>query len=170
MYMTRIAKVSTLAAATLALAILPAWGATTGTLSLSGFVPAVLEISVSPAAEAANLPIRDDVSGLPVASVLERSNKKAGYRVLLESASALARQGAGPVLRSAETNDVLAYSLTYDGVAVDLSSGSALITDAVARTGGAGVTKELAISFSGTSVFLDESTYGDTLTFTIVAK
>lgn len=160
---------ATLATALMLAAALPGWSATTGTVYLSGSVSSVLEIVVEASPDAANLPITTDVSGLAIATVNERSNKKAGYLVQLESASALLG-GAGPRLRSVESADYLPYSLSYNGVSIDLGSGSAVITNASARTGDTGVTKVLAISFAGTESFLDESTYSDTLTLTIAAK
>ena len=66
--------------------------------------------------------------------------------------------------------DTLAYTLAYNGAAVNLVAGSALITDASAKTAAAGVVKGLAISYSGAASYLNEDTYADTLTFTIAAK
>jgi len=151
-------------------AALPLSAATTATLSLSGVVPAVLEISVTPELVASNLPITTTVSDLAVATVLERSNKKAGYTVSLESASAKARGTALPAFVSAESSDVLSYSISYDGNAVSFSSGSAVVSSEKTRTGMSGISRAVTVSFDGASAFLDESTYSDTLTFTISAK
>jgi hypothetical protein len=144
--------------------------ATTGSIAISGSVPGILEISITSEAIAHSLPLTQTVSDLPVATVVERSNKKAGYTVELESANAKASGLAAPTLTSGETGDVLPYSIKYDGAPVTFSGGSAVVSDTSAKTNASGVSKPVTISFSGASYFLDESTYGDTLTFTIIAK
>jgi len=148
----------------------PAMAATSGSLALSGNVPAIIEISVTSEPGSLTLPLTTTIADREVATVNERSNKKAGYTVLLESASALAAQTASPALRSVESADVLPYSIKYDGITVVFTGGVAVVSDVSTRTNAAGLTKSVTVSFDGASYFLDESTYGDTLTFTIVAK
>lgn len=147
-----------------------AFAATSGSLVLSGSVPAILSISVSGNAAASNLPVTTNVSDLPVATVVELSNKKAGYTVSLQSASALASGGSSPSLESVESLDILPYVLKYDGTVVSFSSGSAVVANVSSRTGMSGTSRSVTVSFNGASHFLDESTYSDTLTFTIAAK
>jgi hypothetical protein len=144
--------------------------ATTASIAISGSVPAIIEISVTSEAISQNLPLTQNISDLPIATVVERSNKKAGYTVVLESANAKASGLAGPTLTSGETQDVLPYSIKYNGNAVNFSGGSAVVSDASAKTDASGISKPVTVSYSGASYFLDESTYGDTLTFTIIAK
>jgi hypothetical protein len=148
---------------------LPGFSATTGTLLLQGTVPGILEISVA-ALPAASAHLTANRASLPVANVTERSNRKAGYTVTLQSANA----GAGNAFffKSADllNLDTLAYTLSYDGAPVSLVAGTALVTDASAKTPAAGVAKGLAISYSGAASYLNEDAYADTLTFTITAK
>jgi hypothetical protein len=149
---------------------LPGFSATTGTLLLQGTVPGILEITVSALPAASSLALETTQTNLAVANVTERSNRKAGYTVTLQSANA----GAGNAFffKSADpTNlDTLAYTLAYGGSPVNLVAGTALITDASAKTPAAGVAKSLAVSFSGAASYLGEDSYADTLTFTITAK
>ena len=164
-------KVKALAvSAAILLAAIPSFAATTGTLTLTGTVPAVLDISVTAQPAASTLDLSATISGVSVASVTERSNRKPGYTVTLHSVNA--GSGTTFLFKSADvTNtDSLAYTLTYGGSPVTLVSGSALITDATAKTPAAGVTKDLQISYNGAASFLNQDSYSDTLTFTITAK
>jgi hypothetical protein len=135
-------------------------------------VPGVLEISVTPTPAASDLALTVNTVDLLVASVNERSNRKAGYTVSLASANALAAATSQAFLRSADLAnlDLLPYSLSYDGVAVVFSGGSAVVSDTWARTSAAGIEKELRMSYDGASFFLNADGYADTLTFTIAAK
>jgi hypothetical protein len=158
-------------AAMIALAA-PGFAATTGTLTLSGTVSGMLEIAVTPAAAASALDLTVDVTDLAVATVNERSNRKAGYTVVVSSANALAAAANQAFLQSADplNPDTLDYTLTYDGAAVALVAGSAQVSDVWAKTPASGTDKELCISYSGSSSFLNADAYADTLTFTITAK
>jgi len=148
----------------------PAAAATTGSIAISGTVPAIIELAVTSEAVAQNLPLTQTVSDLLVATVVERSNKKAGYTVVLESSNAKANGTPSPTLRSAATNDELPYSVKYDGANAQFTGGVAIVSDASAKTVAEGVSKAVTVSFNGADYFLDESSYGDTLTFTIIAK
>jgi spore coat protein U-like protein len=159
-----------LAVVAMAAVALPGFSATTGTLLLQGTVPGILEISVAALPAASALDLTANQANLPVANVTERSNRKAGYTVTLQSVNS----GAGNAFffKSADllNLDTLAYTLSYDGAPVSLVAGTALITDALAKTPAAGVVKGLAISYSGAASYLNEDAYADTLTFTITAK
>lgn len=150
----------TLAIATLM--TMPAVAATTGTLTLTGTVNGNVEIIVTPEAAASNLDLLNDATDLKVATVTEKSNT--GYEVTVTSANSAELTG-----QNAATPDTLAYSLKYDGAAVNFTAGSALITDTTSQTGTSGIDKDLTISYTG-NVNLKADTYEDTLTFTIVAK
>ena len=155
----------------LALSI-PGFAATSGTLTLSGTVPGILEIVVTPTAAASALDLTVDVSNLSVASVNERSNRKGGYTVSLSSANAVAAGVAQAFLKSADALnlDTLGYSLSYDGAAVSFTAGVAEVSNVSVKTPAAGTDKTLAISYNGSASFLNADGYADTLTFTIVAK
>ena len=164
-------KMKWIVAAVAMLAVaLPGFSATTGTLVLQGTVPGILEISVAALPAASSLALETTQTNLAVANVTERSNRKAGYTVSLQSANA--GSGSSFFFKSADAanTDTLDYTLTYDGSPVSLVAGTALITDASAKTPSAGVVKSLAVSFAGAAAYLNEDAYADTLTFTITAK
>jgi hypothetical protein len=154
----------------LALAIaLPSLAATTGTISLSGSVGGVCDVTVTQPTGNNSLAITTKVTNQTIATFVEKCNKASGYTLTLSSANNSVLKGS-----LAGNTDTLPYSLVYGttiatATAVSLSAGSAVITDASAKTASTGVTKILAISFDGTS-FLNEDSYSDTLTFTIAAK
>lgn len=151
------------------LACSPVFANTTATLIIQGTVPGVLDISV--AADSVSRSLDLSANGtFTIASVTERSNKRAGYTVTLTSENAAASASGMPVLKSSDaTNtDSVPYMLTYGAATVALSGGSAVISDAATKTPAAGISKPLGISYVGQ--FLFEDTYSDTLTFTIAAK
>lgn len=133
-----------------------------GSITLQGTVPALAQITVTPIAGFDSLDLTTSQSNLGVATVNEKSNVTTGYTVTLTSAN----NGSFVGLDSGN-GDTLAYSISYGGSTVTLTSGSATVTTASARTGAAGVDKTLAISYTG--AFLNADTYQDTITLTISA-
>ena len=150
----------------------PAFAATSGTLTLQGTVPGILEISVTPTAAASALDLTANTTNLLVATVNERSNRKAGYTVSLQSANAAAASANAAFLKSAAADnaDTLGYTMSYDGVAVALAGGVAQVSDVSAKTAAGGTDKELRISYDGAVSYLNADDYADTLTLTITAK
>ena len=146
--------------------------ATSGSISLSGATPVILDITVTAEAAASSLPLNTTVTDLKVGTVVERSNKKAGYTVTISSANAQSSGSLSPSLRSAQTSDFLPYSIKYGGVSVNFNAGgtAALVSSVTGKTAAAGTSNTVTISFDGSSKFLDEAPYSDTLTFTIIAK
>jgi hypothetical protein len=149
-----------------------AGAATTGTLVLQGTVPGILEITITPEPGSNALDLSIDAANLKVATVNERSNKKAGYTVSVESANAKAAGTDTPYFENSdpEISSALEYQISYGGNAVVLSSGSAIISDTAAKTTGAGTSNDVAVSYNGAAAFPYEGSYSDTLTFTIAAK
>ncbi len=147
---------------------LPLLAATTGSLSLSGVVAPSLSITISPDANATNLPVGTTVSGLKIGSVNELTNNKAGYTVTLSSGNGgyLREVNAGNV--ASGLTDSLHYTLSYNDNTFDLANGTATISNVSQRTTGGGTTNSLYISFGAQD--LNADTYSDTLTFTIAAK
>lgn len=145
---------------------------TTGTLSLQGTVPGILEITVTPEAGAGSLDLGVDAVNVAVATVVERSNKKAGYTVTLESFNAVAGSAADAYFANTDpaVESSLQYTISYGGNAVALSNGAAVISDVVGKTNASGSSKAVTISYNGATDFPYEGTYSDTLTFTIAAK
>jgi hypothetical protein len=155
------------ALAIVAMAGVPAIAATTGSLALSGTAPQVLDITVTGVSGYAALALSTDVIDQEIASVVEKSNSKTGYTVVLSSANV---ESDVLSLNSAATGEKLVYTLKYNRAAVSFSSGSATLTTSATKTLKAGTTKAMTISFSGADANLAEGTYTDTLTFTIAAK
>lgn len=136
-------------------------------LTISGTVANNTTIAAAAQAGYNALPIAAGCVDQVVANVTERSNNRAGYQVTLASANA--GTGTQASLNGTSGNsDVVNYTMSYNGTAVTLSSGSAQVTNATGRTPGAGVVKTLAVTIPASWVNTD--TYSDTLTLTIAAN
>ena len=157
-------KTLIIAAVMIVAAFAPVFGQVTdsGSITLTGTVAALAEITVTPITGYDSLDLTTSQTDLAVATVNEKSNVTTGYTVTLDSANSGEFVGA-----DTGNSDTLAYTISYGGSAVTLSSGSATVTTASARTSAAGVDKTLAISYTGT--FLNADTYSDTITLTISA-
>ena len=68
---------------------------------------------------------------------------------------------------TAGNTDTVNYTMKYDGTAVTLASGSAVVTSSAVRTPGAGLVKGLSVTIP--AVWVNTDTYSDTLTLTIAA-
>ena len=136
-------------------------------LRLQGSVPRILEILVNKNGNADSLDLTVDVADLDVATVIERSNVRAGYTVSLQS-----ENNFRLVIQTndEDKNDFIGYSLTYGGAQVSPVDGSAQLSDVNEKTGASGSSNKVGISYTGTEEFLYEGIYSDTLTFTITAK
>jgi hypothetical protein len=142
---------------------------TTGSITLTGTVSAILQITVTPIAGYDSLDLTTSQTDLAVATVNEKSNNAAGYTVAIESANAAATSSTTAYLEGVAHAETLDYTITYDGSSVALdASGQAVVTDVVAKTTSAGIDKSVQISYTG--AFLSADSYSDTLTFTITAK
>lgn len=136
--------------------------ATTGSLVLQGTVPQLVSIDVTANSNTQNIPLDQTQSNLVVGSVVESSNSNSGYNVQISSSN------AGKLVHDSETSSFIAYSLTYGGSAIDLST-----TDTVEQNtaGSYEVTKNVAIAYTGVDhKDLIEGNYSDTVTFTISAN
>jgi hypothetical protein len=165
-----------IAAAAVALAVAaPSFALPSGSLTLSGSIAAINDIVITPAPGIASLDLTVNQTDLLVATVNEKSNRRVGYTVTLASLAAAGLSG-NPFFKGANgaNTDVLSYSFKYGPAGslagFSLTSGSAIITSTSAKTGAAGVDKELRISYNGAAAFLNEDTYSDTLTLTIAPK
>ena len=143
-----------------------------GQIVLTGTVPEILNITVTPEPIAATLDLTATVNDLKIGTVTEFSNKLAGYTLTLESASAVAAGSAIATFEGVDVSntDTMAYTIKYGGAAVTLVSGSAVVSDTTTKTAGTGAANDVAISYDGAAAFLYEDSYTDTLTFTIAAK
>lgn len=150
------------------------------TLNIGGNVPERVDITITPV-DSENLDLQSAVSDRLIATVVERSNVRAGYTVSVESENGFTLKGQAD---SGDTFDRLGYALNYGGESVS-NPGNSFATDTTAsdahtfakresRTATPGVhegdEKNLLISYDALNVNLYDGDYSDTLTFTIVAE
>ncbi len=153
-------KRTLIALATLALTS-TSFAATTGQLVLKGQVANVLSILVTPETIAATLPLHTSQTDTKVATVNEISNSNTGYKVSISSAN------LGNLVRTSGT-ETFAYSLKYDGQAVDLANGDEFVNSSAAAVN---VDKDVSISYTGIpAADMVAGEYTDTVTFTIAAN
>ena len=156
-----------LIAITIALFTLVAAGLaqTTAPLTISGTVAPIATITMASQSGYNTLDLVNGATAQLVGIAKETCNDKLGYKVTLPSANAAATAQA--VLKGAISGnpDSVNYSIIYNAVPVTLVSGSATVTTAVAKTGAAGLQKNLAVTLAGG--WLTADTYSDTITLTI---
>jgi len=143
------------------LGISSSYGATSGTLVISGTVPSIISVEVSPEALASNLPLDTTQVSSKIATINESSNSANGYQVSISS------DNLGKLIHETVLTSEINYVLTYGGNTVDLSSGD--VFNYLAPE--SGVDKDINISYTGTPhESLIEGDYGDTITFSITAN
>jgi hypothetical protein len=144
------------------------FAANTGTLNLTGSVPASTNITVT-SQPVFPLDLTVNANALLIAVVNEQSNDHLGYTVTLQSLNA--GIGAQAFLKDPVSTDTLNYALQYNGTAVVFASGVATVTNASGKTVPAGVNNNLNITYTGnTGLSASNGGYADTLTFTITGK
>lgn len=136
------------------------------TLLLKGKVAKKVSIVVTPAAEAALLDLSSDQTNLVVASVEERANVNAGYKVTITSAN------GGKLVNGSDDDYSVAYTLKYNSVAVPLISVTAGDNEIPYTTEQlAPIDRSVTISYLGDDVEdMLAGTYSDTVTFAISAN
>jgi hypothetical protein len=134
----------------------------TGGLTITGTVPEIFTLTVTPAGDAQLLDLTINATDHLIATVVEKSNKKAGYTLTVTSANSFAFAGT--------TGDTLPYTLTYASSAVTVVAGSATLSNVSTKTSSVGTSNPLAISYNGIPAFLSEGAYTDTLTLTMTSK
>ncbi len=138
-----------------------ATAATTGSIVLSGTVPARTSITVTPSPGYNDLDLEDGVNNKTVATVTEYNNTQNGYTVTVSSANAGQLKGPFSVF--------VPYTARYNGFLINLSGANATVTSQGAQTGVVSASKLLNISISPQSDLV-QGTYSDTLTFSITAN
>jgi hypothetical protein len=140
-----------------------AMAATTGAITLSGVIPKIVSIVVSPVSGYSALDLTTTTNNLTVANVQELSNVQTGYTVTLSSVNS-------GLLKNGSVQSV-GYTAKYNGVACSLTTQPVTITSTSSATGVINVTKPFTVSYTGTpAASLVDGTYSDTLTFTISAN
>ncbi|MCA1950274.1 MAG: hypothetical protein LDL24_06865 [Treponema sp.] len=144
---------------------------TTASITLQGTIPAILKIIVTPEAGINSLDLTQNLS-MKIATAVEISNKRAGYTVTVSSANAQTAGTDAPFFKGAasDNTDTLPYSISYGGTTAAFSSGVATVSTSAVKTSATGTVKDVVLNFNGSSLFPNEDTYSDTLTFTITAN
>lgn len=139
------------------------FAATNGSIFLSGSIPKVVSVTVTPVAGYNNLDFTTTATNLVVANITEQSNVQAGYTITCSSANAgLLKNGLV---------DSIPYTAGYNGTSFSLSSTPVVISNNGSTNSVVNVTKPLTINYTGVShVDKMDGTYSDTLTFTIIAN
>ena len=142
---------------------LPALAATSGTITLSGVVPAVTAIVITQYAASTTLDFSAGAVNLPVAGITETNNTTSGYTVLISSDnSGLLKNG---------TLGSVAYTARYATTSFSLSSTPVMVTNVVTQSSIVSANKQVDISFTGQALGnLMQGSYSDTLTLTIQAN
>lgn len=161
MKVTRILTISAVLLAFAALPVFAQWTSSPVAVTITANMPELTQLRFQEGTTTLDLVSADPVI---LGSMFERSNNAAGYTVSLSSANSGAL--AGP------DGETAAYSLTYDGATVDLSTGTAILTTATARTSFNGVQREIVATpqVNGEAAFLAAGAYSDTLTFVIAGQ
>lgn len=137
--------------------------ATTGQLTLTGVIPEVLALSVSPEAISSNLDLTSTQSDLLVAVVNEVSNSNSGYKITISSLN-------DGNLKLSGGSVTIPYTLTYDNLPVTLS-GSSVAPIEVKSEAVSGIynhNSPIEISYTGAaSEDTIAGSYSDILTFEI---
>lgn len=138
-----------------------------GSVLLSGTVLPNTAIAVSPVAGYDSLSLSVGASDVGVATILEKNNTPAGYKVILSSING----GQLKYSVGGATLSQVAYTAKYDGQTVALSVNGKVITQVSNQTTTISKIKTLSVSFVGDpgSALLSGS-YSDTLSLQIVAN
>jgi hypothetical protein len=144
---------------------------TTASITLQGTIPAILKIVVTPEPGISSLDLTSDLNS-KIATAVEISNKRAGYTVTVTSANAKTAGIDAPFFKgvASDNTDTLPYAISYGGSAATFTGGVATVSTASVKTSAAGTSKDVTLNYNGTSLFPNEDTYNDTLTFTITAN
>lgn len=149
--------------AVLASLSLSAFSATSDDLKLRGKVPKKLSILVTADPIAMNLDLETSQTALQVASVNEKSNSNTGYKITADSLY------DGKLRNTSDSTQEVTYSMTYDGVAVNLVGSNVVKVNSVVRT----YNEDSLVKIAYTGVPHEdrvEGNYTDTITFTISAN
>lgn len=140
------------------------FAATSGSVLLQGIVAKKVSITVTAEAVASALVLETTQSDLKVATAVEQSNSKVGYKVTVTSAN------LGKLKRT-DGSEVFSYTLKYGGAAVGLSTSAGSIVTNSASASVVNVSKDMAISYTGVAAeTMVEGTYADTLTVNIASN
>lgn len=139
------------------------FAATTGALLLQANNPRRISIGVTPISVASALDLTTTQSNLKVATIVEKSNSKTGYKVTIKSAN------LGKLKRE-DGAEVFNYTMKLDGSTVALNTAAGTVFTRSQSTP-ITVSRNLTISYTGKAVeTMIEGTYSDTVTLDIAAR
>lgn len=148
-----------------------AWGATVANLTLTGTVPLVLDIDVSPTAAANGLDLNTNQVNLKVADVAVTSNNAAGYGVSVRSNNVSNGNCAAPCFYSAAADDSLGYTLSRNGTTIGFAGDTGSFVQTAAPSGVGGDPYDAGVTYDGSAALLSAANdYGEILTFTVSAN
>jgi hypothetical protein len=156
---------SALAAAAFLLAPGPA-GACSGTCSATAPIALSASVQASCSLNVTGSPAIDlTQTGSATWTVTEKCNAKNGYNIKVKSLNGSKLKGG------TGNNDEVAYTLTYAGIGVTVTSPGTYSSDvystAQGKTGSEGLDRSVIVSWTGS--YLTEDTYADTLTVSLTA-
>lgn len=145
----------------LALASFSAMAAESADLVLKGLVAPILEISIEHETIASGLDLSKAASNVKVATLTEKSNYVAGYKIKAASTN------AGKLVNVDDSTSFVGYGLTYDGSTIPLN---VLPTEIYSTPSARGAfQKVLRISYNRPAT-LSAGSHEDTVQFTIEAN
>jgi hypothetical protein len=152
----------------------------TATLSLTGNVNAFAQVFVENVTGNTGFDLTTTQSATQIATVRERSNRRAGYKVMLTSSNL----NAGNC--SSTTTACFHSTTSGESLAIDIFKGSSATalslaanpvgnsgnwTNSLVKTTGLGISNAVRVAFDGAAASLgDANDYSETLTFTIAAN
>lgn len=149
----------------LALITTPAFASDTATLILSGIVPAVANLTVTPNGTAnTTLDIVNGTNNLLVATAQESCNTPTGYKINIKS------QTGGLLVNATNANLKTTYTLSYGGQQLTLTQNYQQAKNVtVLNSPAVNVSSNINVSVAAYAAAL-AGTYSDTVTLQIVAN
>ena len=153
----------------------------TASLNVTGTVNAFVQVFVENVSGNTGFDLTTAQSaGVEIATIRERSNRRAGYKVMVTSSNLNGGNcsiSGKACFYSSTTGESLALdifkgsSATALALAANPSSNSGNWTNSTAKTNGTGVSNAVKVAFDGATAGLgDANDYTETLTFTIAAN
>lgn len=145
---------------------------TIGTLNMSGSVPLIQDIVVTPSVVAGQLDLSINQTPLIVGGVRVASNNPTGYRITVASANVTSGNCAEPCLFTIGTgNSSLPFTLYRDSVPITFVGPSGVFAVGSGLSQAGGDSYVARVSYDGSSANLPRSNnYSETLTFTLTVS
>lgn len=140
------------------------YAGTSGSLSVSGIITVINDLSTSPYSKATDLNITSGETGTLIADIVELSNNPDGYNIQLTS------QNAGKLINTSNTSYQVSYQLSYNnGSYINLSTTPVTAKSIYFLNQKTSSVSPVKIKFSGLSS-ASSGSYEDVITLSIVAN